>query len=126
MRAYPSFFISVLAQGPSDGVGESSIEYAIPESRGDAIAFVDPAGTVMVQVVFLQAPEQGKSGIREMQGVVQPLFRDVALHNAGEHHGRGVNGKQKAGWGRNEKERQNVLQFAANVAAIKGALVMIP
>src|SRR5580704_4585691 len=108
MRANPSFFISVLAQRALYSVREPSIENAIPESCGDPIAFVDPAGTVMVQVVFFQAPEQRTSGIREMQRVVQPLFRDIALHDPGEQHGRGVSRKQKADGSRNKKQRQNV------------------
>jgi len=61
-----------------------------------------------------------------LQRVVQPLFRDIALHDAGEERGHGVSGEQKTDGGRNEKERQNVLQFAADVAPVKWALVMIP
>src|SRR5260370_31075192 len=74
MRAKPSFFISVLAQGSAHSFRESGIENAVPEACGDAIAFVDPSRAVMVQVVFLHPSKEGEPGIREVHRVVQPLF----------------------------------------------------
>src|SRR5260370_5179116 len=49
IRAQPSFFISVLAQGTAHSFGESRLEHAVPETRGDAVAFVDSARAVVVQ-----------------------------------------------------------------------------
>src|SRR6266851_1653528 len=108
MRAKPSFFISVLAQGAAHRFRESGIENAVPEACGDAIAFVDPTGAVMVQVVFLHPSKEGEPGIREVQRVVQPLFAGIALYCAGEHDGRRINGKQKADGSCDKKQRQNV------------------
>src|SRR6266446_9146489 len=50
MRAKPSCFISVPAQRATHGLRESSIEHTIPETGGDAVAFVDPMGAVVVQM----------------------------------------------------------------------------
>src|SRR5882762_10331704 len=126
MRAKPSFFISVLAQGAAHSFRESSIEHAVPETGGDAEASVDPTGTVVVQVIFLHPPKEGELGIRKVQRVVQPFFVDVALDDAGEQDGRGVDRKQKAGRRSDKKQRQNVLQFAADVHSVEWAHVMIP
>jgi hypothetical protein len=126
MRAKPSSFISVLAQRSAHRFRESSIEHAVPEPSGDAKALVDPTGAVVVQVISLHPPEEGESGIRKMQRVVQPLFADVALYHTSQYDGRGIDGKQKADGSGNEKQRQNVLQFAADVTSIEWPLVMIP
>jgi hypothetical protein len=83
MRANPSYFISILAQGSAHRFREPTIEYAVPETTGDAIALVDPTGAVVVQVIFLHPPKEGEPGIRKMQRVVKPLFADVALYHTG-------------------------------------------
>src|SRR6267154_6314566 len=126
MRAKPSFFISVLAQGAAHSFRESSIENAVPETSGDAVTLVDPAGTVVVQVIFLHPPKEGEPRIRKVQRVVQPFFVDVALDDAGEQDGRGVDRKQKADRRSDKKQRQNILQFAADVHSVECAHVMIP
>src|SRR5258708_639128 len=126
MSAKPSSFISVLAQGAAHRLRESRIEYTVPERSGDTVAFVDPTGAVVVQVVFLQPPKEGEPGIREVQRVVQPFFARVALYDTSEHDGRGIDWKQKADGRRNKKQRQNVLQFTADVPSIKWPHVMIP
>src|SRR5260370_19991435 len=61
-----------------------------------------------------------------MQRVVQPLFADVALYDAGEYDGRGIDGKQKANGCGNEKQRQNVLELAADMHSIERPHVMFP
>ena len=126
MRAKPSYFISVLAQGSAHRFREASIEHAVPETSGDAKALVDSTGAVMVQVIFLYPPKEGESGIRKMQSVVQPLFADVALYDTGEYDGRGIDGKQKADGRGNEKQRKNVVKLAADVHSIERPQVMIP
>src|SRR4029077_11934046 len=126
MRAKPSFFISVLAQGSAHRFRESSIEHAVPEPSGDAKALFDPTGAVVVQVIFLHPPEEGEPGIRKMQRVVQPLFADVALYHTGEYDRCGIDGKQKADRHCNEKQRQNVFQLTADVPSIEWPHVMIP
>ena len=108
MRAKPSFFILVLAQGAAHRFRESRVEHAVPETCGDAIALVDPTGAVMVQVVFLHPSKEREAGMREVQRVVQPLFAGIALYCAGEHGRRGINGKQKADGSCDKKQRQNV------------------
>src|SRR5260370_1335945 len=94
MRAKPSFFISVLAQGAAHSFRESRIEHAVPETGGDAVALVDPTRAVVVQVIFLHPAEGGEPGVREVQRVMQPFFADVALYHTGQHDGRGVDGKK--------------------------------
>src|SRR6266852_5513081 len=126
MRVKPSFFISVFAQGAAHGFRESSIEHAVPETGGDAVASVDPTGTVVVQVIFFHPPKEGEPGIRKVQRVVQPFFADVALYDIGEHNGRSIDWKQKADGRCNEKQRQNVLQLTADVPSIEWPHVMIP
>jgi len=126
MRAKFSCFMSILAQRAAYRLWESSIEHAVPETSGDAVAFVDPTGTVVVQVVFLQAPKEGEPGIRKVQRVVQPFFADVALHNTCKHDGRGVNRKQKTDRGCDEKQRKYVPQFTADVPSIERPHMVIP
>src|SRR5258707_15717317 len=108
MRAKPSFFISVLAQGAPHRLWESSIEHAVPETCGDAVSLVDPSRAVVVQMIFFHPPEERKPGIGKVQRVVQPLFAGIALYCAGEHDRRRINGKQKADGSCNKKERPNV------------------
>src|SRR5260370_40921900 len=61
-----------------------------------------------------------------MQCVVQPLFGDIALHDAREQDWRGVNRKEKTGRGCEKKQRQNIFQLAADVPSIEWPHVMIP
>src|SRR6266446_1831529 len=126
MRAKPSYFISVFAQGSAHRFRESSIEHAVPETSSDAKALFDPTGAVVVQVVFLHPPKQGEPGIRKMQRIVQPLFADVALYDTGEYDGRGIDGKQKADGHCNEEQRQNVFKLAADMHSIERPHVMFP
>src|SRR5258708_19806861 len=60
-----------------------------------------------------------------MQGVVQPLFGDVALYDAGEQDGRGANREEKTGRGGEKKQRQNIFQLAADVPSVEWPHVMI-
>src|SRR5258708_39942602 len=60
-----------------------------------------------------------------MQGVVQPLFGDVSLYDAGEQDGRGANREEKTGRGGEKKQRQNIFQLAADVLPIEWPHVMI-
>ena len=106
MRAKPSFFISVLAQRSAHSFRESRIKYAVPETSGDAIALVNPAGTVVVQVILLHPSKKEEPGIGEVQRVMQPLFAGVALYRAGEYDRRGIDRKQKAEGRCNKKQRQ--------------------
>src|SRR6266853_746715 len=126
MRAKPSYFISVFAQGSAHRLRESCIEHAVPEPSCDAKALVDPTGAVVVQVIFLHPPKEREPGIRKMQRVMQPLFADVALYDTGEYDGRGIDGKQKADGRCNEKQRQNVFKLAADVPSIGRPHVMLP
>ena len=80
----------------------------------------------MVQVIFLDAPKERESGIREVQRVVQPFFADIALYNPGEQDGQRVNRKEEADRDGDEKQRQNVFQFTADVPAVEWPHVMIP
>src|ERR1700739_4868516 len=52
MRAKPSFFISVLAQGAAHRFRESRLEHAVPETGGDTVSLVDPSRAVVVQMIF--------------------------------------------------------------------------
>jgi len=80
----------------------------------------------MVQMVFFQAAKERKSGIGEVQGIVQPFFDDIALYDAGEQYGRSVKWEHKAGGGGDKKQRENIRQSTADVPAIEGPRVMIP
>src|SRR5713226_753488 len=84
MRAKPSFFTSVLAQGAAHRFRESRVEHAVPETCGDAVSLVDPSWAVVVQMIFFHPQEERKPGIGKVQRVVQPLFGDVTLHDAGK------------------------------------------
>ena len=126
MRAKPSFFISVLAQGSAHSFQESGIENGVPETRGDAVSLVDPSGAVVVKMIFFHPPEERKPGIGKVQRVVQPLFASIALYCAGEHHRRGINGKQKADGSCDNKQRQNVFQSATDVTSIEWTRMVIP
>src|SRR5260370_36535997 len=95
MRAKPLYFISVLAQGSAHRFRESSIEHTVPETSGNAIALVDPTGAVVVQVIFLHPPKEGKPGIRKMQRILQPFSAAVALDNTGAPAARAADGRQK-------------------------------
>src|SRR5260370_18097398 len=107
MRANPSFFISVLAQGAAHRFRESRVEHAVPETCGDAVSLVDPSRAVVVQMIFFHPPEERKPGIGKVQRVVQPLFAGIALYCAGEHDRRRISGKQKANGSCDQKKRQN-------------------
>src|SRR6266481_823610 len=108
MRAKPSFFISVLAQGAAHRFRESRVEHAVPEACGDAVSLVDPSRAVVVQMIFFHSPEERNPGIGKVQRVVQPLFAGIAMYCAGEHDGRRINGKQKADGSCDKKQRQDV------------------
>ncbi len=108
VRAKPSFFISVLAQGAAHRFRESRVEHAVPETCGDAVSLVDPSRAVVVQMIFFHPPKKGEPGIGKVQRVVQPLFAGIALYCAGEHDWRRINGKQKADGRCDKKQRQNV------------------
>src|SRR5260370_37724094 len=90
MRANPSYFISVLAQGSAHRFRESSLEHAVPEPSGDAKALVDPTGAVVVQATFLHPSTEGDASIRKMRRLVQPLFASVALYDPSERSGRAL------------------------------------
>jgi len=103
-----------------------SVEYNIPKPAGDSVAHFDSAGAVMVQVVSLEMPEEPKPRLSEMQEIMEPLFADIALHDTRKQGGESEHGKEEAKRGGHKKERQDILQFTADVPAVKGSLMMFP
>ena len=77
-------------------------------------------------MVLLHSPKEGEPGIREMQSVVQPLFGDITFDDACKQYGHGVNGKESTDRPCEEKQRQNVLPFPADMFSIERPQGMIP
>src|SRR6267378_3517967 len=59
-----------------------------------------------------------------MLAVVDPLFSDIKLHDAGQQHGSRVKRKQKAYGNRNNKDRHQVFQTTIDMRAVKRPLVV--
>jgi hypothetical protein len=102
------------------------MEYDVPDPAGDSVTLFHPARAVVVQVISLEMPEEAIVRLSEMQEVVGPLFSDVALHDTRKQGWEGVHGKQKTARRGHQKERQDILQLAADVPAVKRSLMVFP
>jgi hypothetical protein len=102
------------------------VEDSIPNPAADSIAQFYSAGAVMVQMISFQMPEEWNPGLSEMQEIMEPLFADITLHDTGEQGGQGIHRKQETEWCGHKEERQDILQLAADVPAVKGSLMVFP
>jgi hypothetical protein len=80
----------------------------------------------MVQVISLEKPKVAIARLSEMQVIVEPLFADVALHDARKQGGQSIHGEQETQGCGHGKERQNILQLATDVPAVKRSLMVFP
>jgi hypothetical protein len=80
----------------------------------------------MIQMIALEVPEVAIARLSEMQEIMEPLFADIALDDTGKQGGERVNGKEEAEGGGYCKERQDILQLAADVPAVKRPLMVFP
>ena len=80
----------------------------------------------MIQMVALEMPEEAIAKLSEMQEIMCPLLTDIALNDTRKQGGQGVYGKQETQRCGHEKERQDILQLAADVPAVKGSLMVFP
>src|SRR5260370_8251084 len=80
----------------------------------------------MVQVVSLEMPEEPKPRLSEMQVIMEPLFADIALDDTRKQGGESEHGKEEAKRRGHKKKRQDILQFTADVPAVKGSLILFP
>src|SRR5258708_35049062 len=80
----------------------------------------------MIQMVALEMPEEAIARLSEMQEIVCPLLPDIALNDTRKQGGQGVYGKQETQRCGYEKERQDILQLAADVPTIKRPLMVFP
>ena len=102
------------------------MENKIPNPTGDPVTLFDSARAVMIQMIPAQMPQVGIARLSEMEVVVGPLFADVALHHTGKQSRRRIDREQEADRRGDEEERQDVLQFATDVPAVEGPLMMLP
>jgi len=77
-------------------------------------------------MVPLKMPEVVIARLSEMQEIVEPLFADIALHNARKQGGQGIYGEQKTQGRRHCKERQDIPQLTTNMPAVKRSLMVFP
>src|SRR5713226_4598883 len=80
----------------------------------------------MVQVISLEMPEIAIAKLSEMHEIVEPLFADVALHDTRKQDGQCMRGEQETQGRGHCKERQDILQLATDVPAVKGSLMVFP
>jgi hypothetical protein len=102
------------------------VEESIPNPAADSIAQFYSAGAVVVQMISFQMPEERNPGLSEMQEIMKPLFADIALDDTGEQGGQGVHRKQETERCGHKEERQDILQLAADVPAVKGSFMVFP
>jgi hypothetical protein len=102
------------------------VEYNIPNPAGNSIAHFYSTGAVMIEMISLEMPEERNARLSEMQEIMEPLFTDIALHDTGKQGGESEHGKKKAEGRGHGKERQDILQFTADVPAVEGPLMMFP
>ena len=102
------------------------MEYNVPSPTGDAVTEFYSAGAVMIQVISLEMAEQGIAKLSEMQEIVEPLFANIALHDAREEGGECVDGKEETEGRGDKKKRQDVLELAADMPAVKRPLMVFP
>jgi hypothetical protein len=102
------------------------VEYEVPNPAGDAVAQFDTARAVMIEMIAFEMPEVAITRLSEMQEIMEPLFADIALHDAGKQGGERVNGKEETERRGYCKERQNILQLATDVPAVKRSRMVLP
>jgi hypothetical protein len=102
------------------------VEYEVPNPAGDAVAQFDTARAVMIEMIALEMPEVAITRLSEMQEIMEPLFADIALHDSGKQGGERVNGKEETERRGYSKERQNILQLATDVPAVKRSRMVFP
>src|SRR5260370_42392138 len=95
------------------------MEFKVPNPAGDPITQFHPTRAVVIQMVSLEMPEVAITRLSEMQEIVSPLFADIALHETRQQARQGVNGKQETQRRGDHKERQDILQLAADLPAVK-------
>src|SRR5260370_39965953 len=74
------------------------MEYDVPDPAGDPVTIFYAARAVMVQVISLEMSEVAISKLSEVQEIVQPLFANIALHDACKQSSEGVHVKQETEW----------------------------
>ncbi len=79
---------------------------------------------MVIEVRLLDMTEVAILKVVVVLAVVDPLFSDIKLHDAGQQHGSRVNRKQKAYGNRNNKDRHQVFQPSINMRAVKRPLVV--
>src|SRR3989440_4573544 len=102
------------------------MEYDVPDPAGDPVTIFYAARAVMVQVISLEMSEVAISKLSEVQEIVQPLFSNIALHNACKQSREGVHGKQETEWRGYEKDGQDIFELTANMPAVKRSLMVFP
>jgi len=100
------------------------MEYKVPNPAGDPVAHFHSAGAVMIQMVLLEMAEVAITKFSEMQEIMEPLFTDIALDDSRKQGGQGIYGEQETQGRGHRKERQDILQLAADVPAVKGSLMV--
>jgi len=80
----------------------------------------------MIQMVALEIPEEAIAKLSEMQEIVCPLLPDIALNDTRKQGGQGVYGKKETEGRGHEKERQDILQLAADMPTVKRPLMVFP
>jgi hypothetical protein len=102
------------------------MEYNVPSATGDAVTEFCSAGAVMIEMIALEMPEVGITRLSKMQEIMEPLFADIALHDTRKQGGKRVNGKEETERRGYCKERQNILQLATDVPAVKRSRMVLP
>jgi hypothetical protein len=105
--------------------GVASHENEIKDPAAGTEASGHTVRGVMIEVVFLHVTEIGIFEIVEVRSVVDPLFCDIGLESCGQNNGRREGRKKKNAQGDEDKEkRQQILNAATHVVAVKGPFVM--
>jgi len=102
------------------------MENNIPKTAGDSVAHFYSTGTMMIQMISLEITEEGNPGLAEMQEIVEPLFPDIALNDTRKQGRESINRKEEAEGRGHCEERQDILQFTADVPAVKRPFMVLP
>src|SRR5439155_5719603 len=103
---------------------KTSLNDNIPIRVGDPIPRIDSRGSVVIEMVPFDMPEVRILEVVIVLAVVDPLFSNIALNDASEHHGQCVRGENKTHGQRDQKNRKQVFQLTIYMSTIERAFVM--
>jgi hypothetical protein len=105
--------------------GEASTEDYVQDAAARAKTSSHPVRRVVIEVVFLHVAEVGISKIVVVGRMMDPLFSNVGLESASDHHRSGERRKEKNAQGsRHKQEWQHIAELAAHVITIKRSFVV--